>query len=148
MIIYKEIQISELPKIKHLWESLNQLHLEDSVYFTEHYKQFTFEKRSARWMDFNDENILILIAEAEVPVGYCISTRGMNNEGEIDSLYVDPEYRGKNIGKELTLRSLNWLKSNNCHPIRLAVSYGHESVLGFYKRIGFYPRLTVLEWKP
>lgn len=29
----------------------------------------------------------------------------------------------------------------------LPVSYGHESVFEFYKRLNFFPRMFVLEWK-
>jgi diamine N-acetyltransferase len=148
-VLIKEIRKSELDRIKPLWEGLNQVHLEDTVHFREHYLHFTFEKRADRWKSISEENILIIIAEDEYnhPVGYCVSTIGNANEGEIDSLFVEPTFRGQNIGYELMTRSLNWLKKNGCKPIRLAVSYGHESVLGFYGKLGFFPRMTVLEWE-
>jgi diamine N-acetyltransferase len=62
-ITYKEIPVSDLYKIKSLWEGLNQVHLEESVHFTEHYKHFTFEKRAARWKALTKEDILILVVE-------------------------------------------------------------------------------------
>jgi diamine N-acetyltransferase len=150
MVSYKTISISQLNEIKPLWEGLNQVHWDDSVYFRNHYANFTFEKRSARWKTLTDENILIEVAETDEKklIGYCISTINDANEGEIDSLYVESEFRGPQIGRELMLKSLAWLNSNKCKPIRLAVSFGHENVIGFYEKLGFFPRMTILEYKP
>jgi ribosomal protein S18 acetylase RimI-like enzyme len=149
MVLYEILPASRLDEIKHLWEALNLVHFDDSVYFREHFASFTFEKRSAHWRAMSEKNILILVAKADDQklIGYCVSTIDDANEGEIDSIFVEPEYRGKQIGRELVLKSLDWLRKNNCKPIRLAVSYGHESVIGFYQKLGFYPRLSVLEWK-
>jgi diamine N-acetyltransferase len=148
-VILKKLSLRQINEIKPLWESLNQVHLADTVFFKDHYKSFTFEKRSARWRIMTDEDILILVAESEEKklIGYCISTQDQLKQGEIDSLYVTPEFRGKGVGKILTERSLEWLQSNRCNPIRLAISYGHESVISFYQKIGFYPRMTILEYK-
>jgi len=149
-VLYKTLPVSRLNEIKPLWEALNHVHWDDSVYFRDHYASFTFEKRAARWKTLSDESILIVVAETEEKklIGYCVSTIDDANEGEIDSLFVDPNFRGQHIGHELVLKSLNWLYDNQCKPIRLAVSFGHESVVGFYEKIGFLPRMTILEYKP
>jgi len=148
-VSYKTLPVSHLNEIKPLWEALNRVHWDDSVYFRDHYASFTFERRSTRWMTMSKENILILVVETEKKklIGYCVSTIDDTNEGEIDSVFVEPEFQGKQIGRELVLKSLGWLRENECKPIRLAVSFGHESVIGFYEKLGFYPRFSVLEWK-
>ncbi len=140
---------SQLSQIKPLWENLNLIHLQDSVFFKEHYKSFSFEKRAKKWLDTPDEKIKILGAydSQNNIVGYCISTISSRNEGEIDSLYVDIDFRNQGVGKSLLEQSINWLKSKECSPIRLSVSHGHERVLGFYQKIGLFPRLIVLELK-
>jgi GNAT superfamily N-acetyltransferase len=96
-----------------------------------------------------EDQLLILIAKTENHeiIGYCVSTIDEMKHGEIDSLFVIPDYRGYGIGKKLTERSIEWLKLKNCNPIRLAINYGHESVLPFYQNLGFYPRLTILEYQ-
>jgi diamine N-acetyltransferase len=149
-VFYKILSVSQLNEIKPLWEVLNRVHRDDSVYFRDHYASFTFEKRSTRWKTISKENILILAAETEEKkmIGYCVSTIDDANEGEIDSLFVDPNFRGQQIGRELVLKSLDWLRDNQCKPIRLAVCFGHENVIGFYEKLGFFPRMTVLEYKP
>jgi diamine N-acetyltransferase len=149
-VSYKTLPVSLLYEIKSLWEALNQVHWDDSVFFRDHYATFTFEERASKWKKLSDESILIEVAETEEKrlIGYCVSTIDEASVGEIDSLYVKPEFRGQQIGRELVLKSLDWLRENDCKPIRLAVSFGHEDVIGFYEKLGFFPRMTVLEWKP
>ncbi len=147
---YKRLTTAELTVIKTLWEELNQIHLADSVYFKEHYVSFSFAERSADWFKLPEENFHLLVAETKdsVPVGYCISTIDADRKkGEIDSLFVSKEYRRKGIGELLIKKSMKWLNDKQCISIRLSVSYGHEKVLGFYQKLGFYPRSTTLELK-
>lgn len=148
-ITYRKLTCSELARIKPLWKELNRIHLADSIYFKEHYAHFSFEERSGNWLRLPEENFHLLVAETEdlIPIGYCISTIDANLKGEIDSLFVSAAFRKQGIGKVLMKKSMEWLQANQCNPIRLTVSYGHESILGFYQRMGFYSRLTVLEWK-
>jgi len=148
-ITYKRLTTTELVSIKLLWKELNQIHLTDSVYFKEHYTHFSFEERIENWLRLPEKDVLVLVVETEelLPIGYCISTIEANLKGEIDSLFVHAAFRKKGIGKALVEKSMEWLQTNQCKPIRLTVSYGHESVLGFYQQLGFYPRLTTLEWK-
>jgi len=133
-ISYQRLDLFELFKIKPLWEELNNIHLIDSIYFKEHYSQFSFEKRSASWTNLSEENILLLVAKTNNKIiAYCVSTIESNQKGEIDSLFVNDEFRGKGVGKTLVEKSMKWLQSKQCKPIRLAVSYGHEEVLVFIK---------------
>ncbi|MDP4202083.1 MAG: GNAT family N-acetyltransferase [Bacteroidota bacterium] len=139
---------NELYRIKPLWEKLNEIHLRDSVHFKDHYSSFTFEKRIMAWTSLPDERVWILVGEVnDEVVGYCVATSTEDGKGEIDSLCVDEAWQNKGVGETLVRESLAWLESQNCSPIRLIVSYGHESVMGFYEKLGFYPRATILELK-
>jgi diamine N-acetyltransferase len=133
--------------IKPLWQKLNELHLKDSNYFKDHFKTFTFEKRCEIFNKYDDDKIRIeIITDDVTPVGYCISTIE-GSKGEIDSLFIDENYRKNNYGRSLMQNSINWLNENNCERILLGVAEGHESVLGFYQKFGFYPRMTYLQMK-
>jgi ribosomal protein S18 acetylase RimI-like enzyme len=148
-LIYKRLDTTELTVIKKLWEELNLIHLVDSIYFKEHYASFSFTERSRNWLKLPEDNFHLLVAETKdsVPVGYCVSTIDVNWKGEIDSLFVSTEYRQKGVGQLLVRKSMKWLNDRRCISIRLSVSYGREKVLGFYQKLGFYPRLTTLELK-
>lgn len=133
--------------IKPMWEELNALHLKESPYFKEHYKAFTFEERCRKFSRMDEENILIQVAQTgDQLMAYCISAI-QEKVGEIESLFVKECCRGQGIGKELVENSIGWFRKNACEKIGVSVAAGHESALPFYRRFGFYPRLTYLQMK-
>lgn len=138
---------NRLNTIKPLWRKLNELHLKDSHFCKDHYKKFTFEERCRKFDEIDDDKIRIeIITAGDIPVGYCIATIEKST-GEIDSLFVEQEYRSKGYGGRLVENSLHWLRSKNCTKIQVAIAEGHESVFGFYQKYGFYPRMTYLQLK-
>lgn len=146
-LIFENLPLREIDSIKPLWEKLNALHCQDSVFFKDHYAVFTFDKRvEGIWQKPPDEVKITLVRQADQACAYCLSTADGAN-GEIDSLYVDEALRGQGVGRRLVEQHAAWLREKGCTKIRLAVSYGHESVLEFYHRCGFFERLTVLEYK-
>lgn len=110
----KELNRSELFRLKPLWEKLNEIHLHDSVFFKEFYAHFSFEKRSEKWCKILEDKFLILVAvdQFDTITGYCISTIS-SNEGEVDSLFVESASRNQGLGKQLLTQSIEWLKTSN-----------------------------------
>ena len=145
-IILKTGDKSFLSETKELWEELNQLHIEKSLYFQQHYNTFTFQARKqALLANAEKGKLLVVIAYyKDVKIGYCVASI-VDDSGEIDSLYNKPEYRNRGIGNMLMEASLNWIKANSAKTISIAVSVGNEEVFGFYEKYGFKPRLTVLQ---
>lgn len=78
-------------------------------------------------------------------VGYCISTISVEKEGEIQSIYIEPEYRKCGIGNEMMKKALHWMEENSINKKILGVGAGNEEVITFYKRYSFYPRTIILE---
>jgi diamine N-acetyltransferase len=145
---FEKVALKDITIIKPLWEELNQLHYIDSYFFKDHYLNFTFEKRAEKFHRKNNIEIFIEIVKNTEgnAIGYCVSTID-GTTGEIDSICITEKYRGNRLGEKLIKNGISWLKSRNCKTIKLGVSYGHESVFGFYKKLGFYPRMTYLELK-
>lgn len=146
--IIKDIDVDELDLIKPLWEKLNQLHLHDSIYFKEHYKTNTFENRCKKFLEMEKKDIRIEIVKDNkaVIIGYCISTVE-KEKGEIESLFIEEEFRKNRLGNKLIENAIEWLKEKRCNKILVSVADGHEGVFDFYMKNGFYPRLTYLELK-
>ena len=133
--------------IKPLWEKLNAVHSAESPYFGHHFETLTFSKRMHKFDTVDEDDILIeIVKRDDVPCGYCITTV-IHDIGELESLFVDEEERGNGLGRILAHRSIEWMKERKCREIKVSVSYGHESVFGFYQKMGFYPRLTYLQLK-
>jgi len=79
-------------------------------------------------------------------VGHCIcSVR--DETGELDSIYMEPEYRGQGVGRKLAESGLAWLKQQGCRYIDVLVAGGNEAVLPLYEKLGFCVRGTVLRLK-
>lgn len=57
--------------------------------------------------------------------------------GTFKLLYVDPKYRGLNVGKELTTQTMSWLKNQSIDDIWVYVANGNEQVGKLYERYGF-----------
>jgi GNAT superfamily N-acetyltransferase len=148
MLEVSDIQFEKISCIKKLWEKLNKLHYDDSVYFEDNYESFTFEKRIEKFKHVDSNNIKIsLVKDGPRHLGYCISIRN-DNDGGIESIYLENEIQGRGIGKKLISDHIKWLKENGCSKIRVAVSFGHEkSVTEFYHSLGFYERLISYELK-
>lgn len=141
------ISKDRLSEIKPLWEKLKEIHLRDSRHFKDHYSGFTFEERIGKFEAMEAENLLIQIVKGEKKLlGYCLSSFD-GESGEVDSLYLEDEMRGTGLGRHLVESAILWMKENKCSQIRVSVADGHESVLEFYGKMGFMPRLTVLELK-
>ena len=79
-------------------------------------------------------------------IGYCVSTV-KKNEGEIDSIFVDQDYRSAGIGRAFMVRALAWMDGQHVTVRRVAVAIGNEDALGFYEQFGFLPRQLLLEQK-
>jgi ribosomal protein S18 acetylase RimI-like enzyme len=132
--------------IEELWTELNQIHFEKTVDFKRRYREFTFCERKQSLLSCADKGELsIAIAcDNERKIGYCVSSI-IDNVGEIDSLYVKSDYRGKRIGGTLMEKSLDWINSHDVTAVRVKVAIGNEEVFGFYSTYGFKPIFTELQ---
>ena len=134
--------------IKPLWEKLNEYHEVKSNYFSDKYKNNTFKKRKSKFISNNNLKVridLIKDIEKNLYIGYCISTIDVELTGEIDSLFIEEEYRKDGLGDKLMKEAIKWLDLNKVKTKVIAVAEGNEEVLEFYKRYGFYKRRIVLE---
>lgn len=142
-----DIGKSELNKIKHLWIKLNIIHYSDSLYWKDDFLRQTFEKRIGAFEKIEENEIKISIITDNVDIfGYCISTI-KDSVGEIESIYLDEIIRNNKYGQALINKHLEWFKSRGCEKINVSVSHGHDSVLGFYNKMGFYERRIELRYK-
>jgi ribosomal protein S18 acetylase RimI-like enzyme len=138
-----------LDDVRELWEALNEHHGKNSVHFKDFYGQFRFADRRADWLKHaqnGEMQVIICFDEAtRQRVGYCISSLDHDLAGEIESIFVLPEYRGLGIGKELMRRTLQWLDEAGAAKVVVSVAAGNEQAFRFYEKFGFYPRRIMLE---
>lgn len=135
--------------IQPMWEELKKHHERVSLYFKHHFSRMTFDKRKevllARASSGSLKIIIARDTELNINIGYCISSIDIEKNGEIESLYVDPQYRKLGVGDSLMRQSIAWLDENHVINKKIVVGTGNEKVLEFYSRYGFRPRRMILE---
>jgi ribosomal protein S18 acetylase RimI-like enzyme len=90
-----------------------------------------------------DDNTLIgyLIASIE-PAG---SYRNIEKVSELDSFWVEPDYRNNGLGKKLVNEFKKWSLDQGVDRIRVNVSTQNVGAIKFYKREGFEDYDSILE---
>ena len=138
-----KIESKDIPIIQPMWEELNKLHGQLSTHFNEHFKSFTFQNRMNE-TDQKDAIAVFVIKEGSKLGGYCMASVECGI-GEVDSIYIKPEYRGNKMGVCLIEKVETWLKSKEVTKIQISIVEGNEAVLDFYNRQGYRHKTTVVE---
>ncbi len=99
---------------------------------------------------FSPEDI-VLASEGDKVIGYCwtgITCKGEITPGEgkgrIFMLGVDPDYRGRAIGKRVLLAGLSHLKSKGLQVVELSVDGENKEARALYQSVGFELRTNSL----
>ncbi|MEW9097047.1 MAG: GNAT family N-acetyltransferase [Clostridiaceae bacterium] len=140
-----------LDSIQCLWEELNQHHEEKSLYFKEVYSINIFENRKKGLLEKSQGGKLRVHLAKDISmnkiIGYCVSSITDDGIGEVDSIFVQKEYRKLNVGDCLMSSALSWMKENKVKSKIIGVVSGNEEALGFYKKYNFYPSTIILKEK-
>lgn len=148
MISYCETDESGLDLIEKLWVKLNSHHKVRSRYFYHDYEKVVFDDRKKqliRKTEKGDLRIYLAIdTDIDHVVGYCVSSISHEN-GEIDSIYVDENFRSMGIGDNLMKRSLHWMDMNNIVNREVKLSAGNDDAIQFYSHYGFHPKQILLK---
>ncbi len=103
----------------------------------------------------DDSKPFFLVEDSDNRVlGYCfcqlLVTGHSNNLRDslslfIDDICVDEKYRRQHVGKFLCDYVMDYARSKNCYEILLNVWEGNDAAAGFYRRMGFGVRKSVME---
>ncbi len=131
-----------------LWKKLNDDHRERSPHHANHYYGMTFEGRKKHLLEKSRNGALRVDLARDTKtnklVGYCVSTVSETGQGEIDSIYVEADYRSLGIGDAIMKRVLAWMDVLAVTKRMVEVASGNEEAIAFYHRYGFYPRSVIL----
>jgi ribosomal protein S18 acetylase RimI-like enzyme len=139
------LQNDHIFEIRPLWQGLNSLHGKLSTNFKDHYQNFTFDKRIKNLLK-KDALKVFVAKENDSYIGYCIASV-QDAVGEIDSIFVLPEFRECKAGYKLMESALKWLQVQVCDYIDLIIAEGNEGVISFYEQFGFRKRATIMRLK-
>ena len=128
-----------LDKIEFLWEKLKEHHHDLSEHFKERFYRMTWQTRKENLMKkCAGDKMLVEYAVHSSDnriVGYCISGIDREDEkcGEIESLYVEEEFRKNGLGYRFMQRAMNWLDKYDVEKQKILVAAGNDNALGFYR---------------
>jgi len=98
---------------------------------------------SANLSNCSPEDVF-LTCEGDKPIGYCwtridCEAEAANGErkGRIHMIGVDPDYRGRGIGKIALLAGLSYLKNKEVRVVELTVDSKNEAACALYHSTGF-----------
>jgi ribosomal protein S18 acetylase RimI-like enzyme len=93
-----------------------------------------------------------LLAEIEGQViGYLVGYLRQSSSlrpvriAELESMYVQKEYRGQRVGQQLVRRFLEWSRKQGTERVSVTAYAANEEAVSFYKRMGFIPKNLTLE---
>ncbi len=98
---------------------------------------FNFEKLEKSRKEIignSDKTHTWVLKDEEKIIGFCKALK-LDNYGEIDAMYVLPEFKGKGLGKKLMQKAFEWLGTEL--KIRLVVVKYNSRAIEFYKKKGF-----------
>lgn len=86
-----------------------------------------------------DSYFHIAVYDDDKLIGYIDTVSNGVTDAYIQDLMVHPKYQGRGIGTELMNRTIAYLKERKIYMISVVFE---ERLLPFYKRFGFYPKLS------
>ncbi|MCP4021361.1 MAG: GNAT family N-acetyltransferase [Desulfobacteraceae bacterium] len=137
------LEMKNILQIRPLWDELNRLHAKQSAHFKEYFESFTFDMRLKQFID--RDALAVFVARDETGlIGYCVASV-KKKTGEIESIFILPDYRKKDLGQRMMEQAESWLKTKKIAKIQLCVAEGNESAFGFYEKQSYNQRYTVFE---
>jgi ribosomal protein S18 acetylase RimI-like enzyme len=139
----------DLDLIAPLWEKLKEHHTNRAhEVFKEQFGSMTFQERRQDLLRKSRNGFMLVSLvkdrSTDTLLGYCVSTISENKTGEVESIYVEKGHRRRGIGEKLMERALAWFDDHAVDRKVIAVAGGNEEVFPFYRKYGFYPRVTIL----
>ena len=136
------MKITKLPTSR--WLDYKNLYMESIVNSPQAFlwsKEEIGSKKDSEWQD-RMKNMFFAIADDEQLVGmagsYCEEKKKLSHIANIVRVYVNPEYRGKGIGKQLLLTVIEDIKSKpEIKKIQLGVIATQTSAFNLYESVGF-----------
>lgn len=138
------VHVIEISRIEPLWQELIWVLAEKTTTFQTEFRNKEFLKRIAPYLEKITEGYylinVVVDPDSGKDIGYCFSSITKNKIGEIDSLYVNPNYQGLQIGAMLMERAITFFDEHHTVKDIVQVSEGNEDVMSFYQKYNFTTR--------
>ncbi len=133
-----EIAKERLGDIREMWEKNREFHSRTSEYFGYCYENLDFDSRMRAFLEMREEDVKISggYNEDGKLVGYAMSAIE-GSKGELITLYIDEEYRRRNLATILCNLHIRWFSEKRCKEIVVHVLNNNKGAIEFYGLMGF-----------
>jgi len=137
----RQMKREEEDKVRAL---IAKLSYEDQTYWRKQTKTLEEYLAESGKMSISEEirgkSVIFVAEEGGAIVGLCWCTivdRGVDKQGEIAEFYVESEYRGKGIGKELITAAKQLFINERVEVAFVWTHHGKKAAIELYKNAGF-----------
>ncbi|QGA80393.1 GNAT family N-acetyltransferase [Candidatus Nanohalobium constans] len=117
--------------------------------------EWTLTEEAANWYRerINQGNGFAVVAqEDQTVIGYAIGVtesaeefRTTDTLAELETMYLQPQYRGQGIGSKLVQEFKDWAREKGADRLRVEASAENEDAIRFYQENGFEDYSVTLE---
>lgn len=145
-VAYKAGGPELLEALEPLWRMLCEHHAGVSPDFADWFRNRDYADRKAEILAQASAGLRVQVAVAgPEAVGYCVSTLASSGQGEVDSIFVRSDFRGRGIGDYLMRDALAWLRAEGASSLVVVVVLGNDRALQWYRRFGFAQRAIKMQ---
>jgi len=137
----REMKSGEEDKVRAL---IAKLSCEDQAFWRKQTKTLNEFLAESRKIPISGEvkgkNVIFVAEEDDAIVGLCWCTivdRGVDKQGEVAEFYVEKEFRGKGIGKELLTAVKQLFINEEVEVAFVWTHHGNDAAIELYKSAGF-----------
>lgn len=121
-----------------------KLSYEDQTFWRKRTKSLEESLAESRKIPVSEEvkgkNVIFVAEENSMLVGLCWCTivdRGVDKQGEVAEFYVEREFRGKGVGKELIAAAKKLFINEQVEVVFVWTHHGNKAAIELYKNAGF-----------
>lgn len=165
MITYKAFNEGNVYEVRDLCNALMAFQAEHATILPEVMGSMNFENRLLPEFQSTEDKIMVIAHVDDVAVGFGFATATLITEDAINQkpswaeslsgqgfypegyqgrkigtfklLYVNPDYRGMQIGQTICTKIMDWLKGRGRDDLWVFVANGNEVVGKLYEKLGF-----------
>lgn len=149
----RSAETSDIVRIQELNAKLSEMEAEEHDSTID--PEWCLTEEAANWYRkrINQGNGFAVVAqEDQTVIGYAIGATGSAEEfrttdtlAELETMYLQPEYRGQGIGTRLLEEFKDWADNQDADRLRVEASAQNKGAIRFYRDNGFEDYTITLE---
>jgi diamine N-acetyltransferase len=134
----RKIGTGSIDIIEPMWVLLNEMHKEFDRRIMQPVRTTTWPERREQLIGKSGFKVNIeLLYEKKNRIGYCYSTIDRDGIGEVESVFIDEQFRSRGFGELLMESALSFFEQNRAADIKIWVHPANTRAMSFYWRFGF-----------